>query len=93
MKMHEFQCSRCLQVKLEPLPFHSQHALCTACVRAVLPLPDTERMRRPGDRSAPPPPPPMRRTSSSHGLGACVWLVVTVFLVGVGIGFEMAGGW
>lgn len=91
MKMHEFQCSRCQQVKREPLPFHRQSSVCMACT-SVHPLPDAERIRRSGERSAPPPP-PMRRASSSHGLGVCVWLVVTVFLVGVGIGFEMAGGW
>lgn len=81
MMLCEFQCSRCRWVKIEPDPLQvsDNRFLCQACIkREQEPLPA---------------PPPMRRASSSRGLGICVWLVVTVFLIGVGIGFEMAGGW
>ncbi len=80
--MHcEFQCSRCRWVKLEPNPFKISDTcfICHACLQQ--------------EKAPPPAPPPMRGGGTPDALGAGVMLVVLVFLMGVGVGTKMAGGW
>lgn len=93
--LQEFQCSRCRHVKIEPLPFLSEQTMCSACRRATLPLPPptTAWVGRPEGWAPPPPPPPMRGGAMPHAPGVSVALVVLVFLMGVVVGMEMAGGW
>lgn len=79
----EFQCSRCRNVKLEPMPYHSSTTMCEACRRSVL-----------TGEELPPPLPPTTCTPGISLIPSFDSLIIAlVFLVGVAVGAKMAGGW